>query len=328
MTQPLRALTLQELAAQQGGVATRAQLVAELGSAHLRRVLRAGDWQQVHHGAYAERAVLEAARADPRLQHRLACAAAVLTSDRDLVVSHGSAALLHGMRLLRDHQGPPVLTLVRPTATPPAHERRTLASGVPRAHRQVLEGVPVTTRARTVADLARTLRREAAVAMADAALRDGVDRLDVVDVLGRCRRWPGLLDAMDVVVLADRRAESALESLARVWFDAAGLPRPQLQVRLCHAADGRFVARTDFFWPQHRTVCEVDGRVKYEQGSGALWQEKLREDALRDLGLEVVRGYWSDRPGSGASLVERLRRAFARAAQRTDTPSYGVLTSR
>lgn len=42
----------------------------------------------------------------------------------------------------------------------------------------------------------------------------------------------------------------------------------------------------------------------------------------------MARGYWSDRPQNGSALVERVRKAFARAAPRTDAPSYGVLTSR
>lgn len=318
-------LDLEGLAAAQGGVVTAQQLRDDLGPAGLRRAVRAGAWRLVHRGTYAPAALV--ARADPVLAHRLQCAAQVLLSERELVVSHGSAALLHGLRLLEAYDGPAQLTLVRPDGAPPAHERLPLASGVPLAHRTVLEGVPVTTRPRTVADLARTTSREAAVVMADAALRDGLDRLDLLEVLAACRGWPGAAEATDLLVFADRRAESALESLARVWFARAGLPGAQLQVKLCRAEDGRFVGRVDFFWPQHRTVCEVDGRVKYTDGA-VLWQEKLREDALRDLGLEVVRGYWADRPQHGRALVERLERAFTRAARRTDRPSYGVLTSR
>lgn len=329
MAEPSRKVTLSELVASQGGVVTRAQLEAELSASGLRRALRRGDWEPVHRGTYAPRPVRDAAHDDARLEHQLQCAARVLLAGRDLVVSHGSAAVLHRLKLLDGYSGPPQLTLVRPDGAPPPHERLPLAAAVPAAHREVLAGIPITTRPRTVADLARTVPREAAVVMADAALRGGVERLAVLDVLRACRGWPGAAEGVDVMIFADRRAESALESLARVWFSQAGLPAPQLQTRLRHADDARFVARVDFFWPQHRTVCEVDGRVKYEAGGdGVLWLEKLREDTVRDLGLEVVRGYWSDRLQHGAALVERVRRAFARAALRQDAPTYGVLTSR
>lgn len=332
VSEPAAPLTPQELAAAQGGVLTRTQLRASLGADGVRRSIRSKDWQLVCRGVYAHREVREAARTDPRLQHRLDCAARILLSHRDLVVSHFSAALLHRLRLLDAYDGAAQLTLARPVGTRPAHVSGLLAAGLPLAHRETLDGVPVTTKPRTVADLARTLGRPAAVVMADAALRAGVARLEVLDVLATCGGWPGIQNAIDVVMFADRRAESALESLARVWFSEAGLPAPQLQVRLCHASDGLFVGRVDFFWPQHRTVCEVDGRVKYqdredEPRTGVLWQEKLREDTMRDLGLEVARGYWSDGRSQGRSLVERVQRAFARAAVRQDAPTYGVLRS-
>lgn len=337
MAMHVAAPTPHELAALQGGVITRAQLQAALGGATLRRSLRAQEWQPVYRGTYAERVVVEAARTDAVLRHRLACAARILLSTRDLVVSHTSAALLHRLRLLEHHTGPPQLTLARPAGTPPAHLSGLLTAGLPLTHREFLDGIPVTTRPRTVADLARILDRPAAVVMADAALRAGVDRLAVCEVLAGCRNWPGVQEAIDVLIFAVCRSESALESLARVWFSAAGLPAPQLQIRLCHAADGRFVGRVDFFWPAHRTVCEVDGRVKYldpqqpepegqPQENLVLWQEKLREDELRDLGLEVARGYWSDSPDDGRSLVERVQRAFARGALRKDAPTYGILS--
>lgn len=331
------ALTPAECAALQGGVVTRAQLVAALGEAAVRRALRAGDWQLVRRGVYATRAAVDAGREDPRRQHRLECAAQVLLSDRELVVSHSSAAVLHRMTLLDGYAGPPQLTLPVAPGSPPHTVHGVLTAGLPVGDQEVVDGLVTTTRPRTVADLARTLGRPAAVVMADAALRAGVQRDAVAAALRSCTGWPGVRQAREVVACADARAESPLESLARLWFADAGLPPPDLQVRLCHGIDGRFVARVDFLWVQHRTVCEVDGRVKYEEqedGLGRrpprnpLWQEKLREDTMRDLGLEIARGYWSDGRDHGRSLVERVQRAFARGDQRTDRPSYGILTSR
>jgi hypothetical protein len=336
MAQPAPPPTPSERAVAQGGVLTRAQLVDALGEAGFRRAVRARDWQLVRRGAYAERPVAEAATRDARLQHRLYCAAQLLVARRGLVVSHSSAAVVHGMTLLKGYAGPPQLTCPRPAGTPPRFLRGVLTAGLPQADRELIDGLPVTTRSRTVADLARTLDRPAAVVMADSALRAGVERAAVLEALAACDRWPGVLRARELVAFADKRAESPLESLARLWFRDAGLPAPDLQVRLCDGADGRFVARVDFLWVAHRTVCEVDGRVKYEEAqdpdlprpSNVLWQEKLREDTMRDLGLEVARGYWSDGRDDGRSLVERVRRAFARGHQRADRPTYGILASR
>jgi hypothetical protein len=78
-------------------------------------------------------------------------------------------------------------------------------------------------------------------------------------------------------------------------------------------------ARTDFYWPEFRTVGEFDGKVKYGRGlrpgqsSGdVVYAEKLREDALRDLGYQVVRWTWGELWPFDA-VFERIRRAFARA---------------
>jgi hypothetical protein len=78
------------------------------------------------------------------------------------------------------------------------------------------------------------------------------------------------------------------------------------------------VGRTDFCWEVHRTLGEFDGRIKYgrllrpgQDASDVVFDEKRREDALRDLGWQVVRWTWDDL-GSPSRLAERISRAFAR----------------
>ena len=152
------------------------------------------------------------------------------------------------------------------------------------------------------------------MAFADAALRSGVDRAAVEAVLADCGRWPGVRRAGAAWAFADGRAESPLESRCRVWFARQGLPAPSPQVRILNDR-GREIARVDFLFRQQRTVCEGDGRVKYDDPE-ALWREKRREDLLRELGFEVVRATWADGEDDGRALAVRLRRAFARAAAR------------
>ena len=71
------------------------------------------------------------------------------------------------------------------------------------------------------------------------------------------------------------------------------------------------LARVDFLVGGH-VIVEFDGAVKYKTGDGAvLFQEKQREDRLRELGFEVVRVIWSelDRP---AEVIGRVQAALAR----------------
>lgn len=116
------------------------------------------------------------------------------------------------------------------------------------------------------------------------------------------------------LAFADGQTESPLESRCRVWFARQGLPAPSPQVRALDQ-QGRKIARVDFLFREQRTVCEADGRAKYDDLE-ALRRKKRREEMLREQGLEVVRATWADGEDDGRALAERLRRAFARAAAR------------
>ena len=98
----------------------------------------------------------------------------------------------------------------------------------------------------------------------------------------------------------------------------AALSPPQLQHDVFTPA-GRLVGRTDFCWPEQGTLGEFDGRVKYgrslkpgQNAADVVYKEKLREDALRDLGWQLVRWCWADLYVPGV-ITDRLARAFARA---------------
>ena len=105
--------------------------------------------------------------------------------------------------------------------------------------------------------------------------------------------------------------------MSRVRLMEEGLPTPELQRQVLGPA-GQLVARVDFLWGEHQTIGEFDGKIKYgrllkpgRRIEDVIFDEKLREDAVRDLGLQVVRWIWQDlyRPGI---LRQRVLRAFAR----------------
>jgi hypothetical protein len=94
------------------------------------------------------------------------------------------------------------------------------------------------------------------------------------------------------------------------------VPTPVLQWEV--PTRGR-AGRTDFAWPEQRTVGEFDGRIKYgrllrpgQQPGDAVFAEKLRDDAIRDAGFRVVRWVW-DELDDFSDVAERLRRAFTAA---------------
>jgi hypothetical protein len=180
-----------------------------------------------------------------------------------------------------------------------------------------VDGWPVTSLARTGVDLGRTLPLEQAVAALDVALADGLDAEALDDALQHAYGWPGIGAARRAATLSDARAESVGESVSRVRLHELGLPAPVPQLAV-HGPHG-FVGRADFGWPELRTLGEFDGRVKYgrllkpgQDPGDVVWSEKLREDALRDLGWQIVRWTW-DELADFTAVARRLLRAFARA---------------
>jgi hypothetical protein len=183
----------------------------------------------------------------------------------------------------------------------------------------LIDNMPVTSLARTVLDLARTWPMTQAVAAGDRALTLGLTGAELDVGLIAMKRWPGVRAARRVVEFLDVRSESVGESMSRVRLMEEGLPAPKSQ-REIYGPDGKPIARVDFFWEEHQTVGEFDGKIKYgrllkpgQRIEDVIFEEKLREDAVRDLGLQVVRWIWPDFYRVGV-LRERVLRAFARAS--------------
>jgi hypothetical protein len=277
---------------QQGGVFTAAQArgfghtESQLQVMRRRRVL-----ESVRRGVYAWS---EACRtADSEERHRLDCAAVRLTLSAPAVLSHESAAVIHGLELLDAD-----LSFVHVTRGDSAGARQEAGvhhhvAEIPDEHllRRVGD-LDVTTSARTAADIARsTGRYECAVAVFDSALRLGVAPSELRQVVDRCRSWPGARFVSTALAFADGRAANAGESWSRVVLAQQGVPPDDLQVAT-YDSDG-LIGYVDFGW--RGVVGEFDGRFKYglgpsgqAGGSDALWAEKKREDRLRAQS-EVVR---------------------------------------
>ncbi len=215
-------------------------------------------------------------------------------------LSHTSAAIVHGLPLLK-----PELEMVHLTNGEIGGGRARTnsllhASDLPPGDVVEVNGVWITSLARTAADVAQLapahdpLAFSQAMTVFDAALRAGVDRDELAAQLDR-RRRRGTRVAKAALPWADGRAESVGESWGRAQMIQRGLPAPELQVEY-HV--GGETHRVDGDW-ERKLVWEFDGRGKYqryladgETPADAYWREKKREDALRSLGVFVVRTYW------------------------------------
>ena len=304
-------MDLDVLLEQQGGVVTRQQALRCGVSA---RQLRPGARRLVRlrRGVFADGERL--ASASDAVRTAVAVAGQRLVSDVDLVATGPTAAVLHGIPLLG---APPALLHLseRKDLRPRHHGASTTLepAEVVRVHR-----VPVTSLARTAVDVARARGAAAGVVAADAVLARGVPRGELLSVLAGMTRWSGVRQARDAVDFADGRSESPLESFGRWRFAEQGLPAPDLQVWLGDELES--FARVDHHWKAHRTVAEADGALKY--GTAAdLFEEKRREDRLRDAGYEVVRYTWDEALHRPELLAARVRRAFLRSQRRRTATS-------
>lgn len=284
---------------------------AGITSAQFRSLTRAGELVRVRHGVYATRAFAESAGGDPRAGHALRVAAARASVGRHAVASHQSAALLHGIDLLR-HPADGTVWLTRP----PGQNHRRLdgvhlhCAQLPEGHVTTLSGVRVTTVTRTVADLARSLTFMEGVVVVDSALRLGkTTDFGLAEVLRWCARWTGADRARRVAGFGDEDAGSVLESCARVVFADAGLPAPVLQAAIA-TSDGEFIGRVDFCWPAYRVIAEADGMAKYDDPRRAR-EQIMRDIRLRDAGYKVVHFTWDELFRTPDRVIARIRAAFA-----------------
>ena len=293
------------------GIVTRAELAARgVSRGQIRTAVLRGDLVSMGNGVYATASIVAELRGVEGADEVLRVTVALATVGAGAVASHQTAAVIHGLDLVGKPS--PVVTITRAPGKGSRSGRPGVevhAAALPAEHITERVGVPVTTVARSVVDLARILDKRQGVVAADSALRTRqTSPQELRSVLETCRRWPGVLRAAEVVELADCRAESPLESIARVVIRDCGLPRPELQVTIrC----GRASYRVDFLWPNYRTVAEVDGVAKYENKSLALYQLR-RDAALREAGYEVVHFDWQDITTAPLQVATSIRAAFER----------------
>jgi hypothetical protein len=274
-----------------------ALLAAGWRDSELQRDRRSGRLTVLRRGAYL---LDDGVARDAEERHRLLVAAELARVSPEAVVSHVSAAVMHGLPvwglpLTRVH-----VTRARPGGARLGPKVHVHAAPLRPDETAPMHGMAVTGVARTLVDLSRTAPFEVAVAVLDAALHDGlVGAQQMEEALVRAAGWRGVPAARRAVAFADDRAESVGESRSRVALRRAGIPAPTCQWEV-DLGGGRS-ARTDFAWPDERTVAEFDGRVKYgrllrpgQDPGEVVYQEKLREDALRAIGLRVVRWSWRD----------------------------------
>jgi hypothetical protein len=316
MTPELRAL-----ANTQYGLITRSQaLAAGYTERRLKTALHPGGaWVGVRRGVYAERWEWDAA--DDARRHLLRVVAATLTMALPCVLSHTSAAVVHGLACR------PFWCELVHVSDPGVRGGRTEGgvkhhpAWVPEDQIVRIGDLTVTSLERTGVDIAREHGVEDGVVACDQVLNRGGKRSAMHAVLTQMWSWPYVTQARAAVELADGGAENIAESLARMLVVELGYGAPVTQVWI---EEGGRRARVDMMLNGH--IFEFDGRQKYvgtargglaEDVERVLWEEKQREDWLRSLGYGISRIVWADLFGPARRVaLQRLAREYVATMSR------------
>lgn len=279
----------------------------------LRAALRAGVLVRMRHGAYVAGSTWVAASAEDRF--RLRGQAVCLTHGHRVALSHTSGAAAVGLRLWdADFRR--------------VHVTR-LDGGPSRCHQDIVYHADTWT-PDDVYDLDELLTMSPVRSgLGTAALHSVEQGVVVLDSLidldlatmellyatyRRIEGWPHTGRLQVTVRLVEPGAQSVGESRTRFLGFAQHLPKPMLQFKV-NDAFGRLIGVTDFAWPEHKTLGEFDGKMKYGRGlkpdedpAEVVYREKLREDRLREAtGFRMIRLTWRDLARQ-RETGERIRR--------------------
>ncbi len=292
-----RAGAITALAERQHGVIAVAQLYSlGLSETQVGTRVANGWFHRVHRGVYAV--------GHARLTREGRWMAAVLAYGEGAVLSHQAAGELWKIR--RSRGGAPVEVTIprvrgaRSRAGVIVHRIPTLLAG----ETTIRTGIPVTTPARTLLDLAARLPRRQLERAIDEADRLGLcteaDFAEVVNAqVGRA--GAGALRSL----LEEHRAGSTatrndFEERFLALCRKSPLPQPEVNVPLLDYI-------VDFLWPEARLVVEVDGRATH--GTRRAFQEdRERDGRLAVAGYRVVRFTWWDITRRPAIVADRIRR--------------------
>jgi hypothetical protein len=271
-----------EIASRQEGVISRRQLLeAGLSSQLIKRRLERGRWQQLYRGVYA---VFNGP--PPRGTWLWA---AVLRAGEGAVLSHQTAAELHG---LIDSPSEAIHVTV------PSTRRITISGLVIRTSarisqaRQPNRAPPRTSVAETVLDLAglsRTFDDACGwITRACAKRLTTEEKLRAALAMRKKMRWRPELN--DVLAAAGNGIHSVLEyRYLRDVERAHALPRSRHQVRV--VIDGKVVYR-DIYYDEYQAAVELDGRLAHPDEER--WRDSQRDNQASARGVETRRYGWRD----------------------------------
>jgi very-short-patch-repair endonuclease len=262
---------------QRGRVARQQLLAGGATPSAIDRRLRSGTLERVHGSVYGLPQTADIPLATET--------AALLACGEGAALSHHSAATLWELRPGRARPVHVTIPIGRSGPTPlgvKLHRSRTIT----KADVSLLEGLPVTSPARTLLDVAANLPDRDLERLLDEALfaRRIVTRPQINALLKRAGGHPGRTRLARVAQAHTDNTQTDSPTTEKLLglIRASGLPQPRHEVPVLDY-------RLDLFWPELHLAVEVDAYGTH--GSPARFESDRRRDArlLTEKGILVIR---------------------------------------
>ncbi|MBV5241923.1 MULTISPECIES: type IV toxin-antitoxin system AbiEi family antitoxin domain-containing protein [Mycolicibacterium] len=288
---------LDEVLRRCNGYATTAALLDVMSRQQLDGLVRRRELVRVWHGVYAV--------AQPDSRGRLNSLDAFL--GQHAVACLGTAASLYGF----DTEATETVHILDPGARVRPVDGLMVHQRVGAPLRRV-DGRLATAPAWTAVEVARVLPRPRALATLDAALHSGLcTAVELGAAAHEQRGRRGIVKVRELLAIADGRAESPMESEARLVMHDHDLPRPELQYVIDGTHDDMW--RVDFAWPEHHVAAEYDS-MDWHSGRVAMLRDRARYAGIQHARWTVIPIVVTDVRVHPARLAARIADHLLRAA--------------
>lgn len=280
-------------------------------------MVRAGIWRRFRRGYYCFADLWSTL--DDTHQHLVRCRAVLHSIGEDVVLSHGSGLVAHGVELWGTPLDRVHVTRLDGDSSRIEGDVVHHRGAVQDAEIMMVDGMRVLRPARCAVEYASMATAESAfVAFCSALYLEKCSREDLFAQFAAVASWPGMRHVHMPIRLASPRSQSIGEGRGFWLFWISGIPAPERQFKI-YDASGALVATCDWGWPELNRYGEFDGRFKYgrllrpgQDPGEVVFAEKQREDLVREItGGSMIRLVWQDyeRP---AVTIARLRHFIAR----------------
>ncbi|WP_309074845.1 DUF559 domain-containing protein [Paenarthrobacter sp.] len=239
-------------------------------------------------------------------------------------ISHVTAARLQGTCLPPWLSDSNELHLSKPRHLPSVRRKGVIGHTVVAAEDEIehVQGIWMSTRARTWLDLARRLPVRDLVCMGDELIR--IPRPDfegretpfttleaLRKLVERHKNLQGVVRAREALGLMRVGADSAPESLLRLAMLDAGIPEPELQVQL--RPNDPFSPSADLGFRVRRVALQYDGGHHFDQEQ--IFSDRRRDKAFEAAGWTVLKFGKNDLADNFSSATQKIKRALRSAWQ-------------